>query len=271
MPNNLVFNGIAKELQVLINGVDSGGNSRPLSTNTDGQLILDTVTVTATDLDIRGLAADTDTVSVGGTVTVTATDLDIRGLAADTDTVSVGGTVTVTATDLDIRGLAADTDTVSVGGTVTVTATDLDIRGLAADTDTVSVGGIVTVTATDLDIRALAGDTDSIQLSSRMFTSASTVLSGVNGSSEIFIQDTSEQSMYSFYVYNTGTNTVTVNLQISPTENTNYFVDDGGEVVSLEGSGKTVLVAKEYLHYTRLAYDTGGATCTFEVYYNAQV
>ena len=79
-----------------------------------------------------------------------------------------------------------------------------------------------------------------------MFTSASNSLSGVNGSSEIFIQDTSEQSMYSFYVYNTGTNTVTVRtfrlaqLRIQ-------IILWMTKVASL-ATGKTVLVAKEYLY-----------------------
>lgn len=79
--------------------------------------------------------------SVGGTVTVAATDLDIRDLVFATDKVDVSGsTVTVTATNLDIRDLVFATDKVDVSGSsVTVTATDLDIRDLTLAQDAVKV------------------------------------------------------------------------------------------------------------------------------------
>lgn len=52
----------------------------------------------------------------GGTITVDATDLDIRDLAFATDTVDVSGSsVTVSATDLDIRDLTHASDSVKVG------------------------------------------------------------------------------------------------------------------------------------------------------------
>lgn len=69
MPNNLVFNNVASQLQTTINGVDGGGIARPILTDTDGRLDLGSVTVTATDLDIRPLT-DADI------VTVTAIDFD---------------------------------------------------------------------------------------------------------------------------------------------------------------------------------------------------
>lgn len=84
----------------------------------------------------------------GGSLTVDATDLDIRDLAFATDkvdvsgsSVSVTGTVDVSATNLDIRDLAFATDKVDVSGSsVTVTATDLDIRNLSASQDSVRIG-----------------------------------------------------------------------------------------------------------------------------------
>lgn len=87
----------------------------------------------------------TGSVSITGTVTVTATDLDIRDLVFATDKVDVtGSSVTVTATNLDIRDLVFATDKVDVSGsavTAVVTATDLDIRDLALATDAVRVSG----------------------------------------------------------------------------------------------------------------------------------
>lgn len=88
----------------------------------------------------------------GNSITVDATDLDIRDLDFATDSIDVSGSsVTVTATDLDIRDLTHVTDSVKIGdgtdflavnndGSINsvVTATDLDIRDLDAAQDSVA-------------------------------------------------------------------------------------------------------------------------------------
>lgn len=141
--------------------------SQQLTVNPDGSVnITDnsgSLTVDATDLDIRDLAFATDSVDVSGsdiTATVTATDLDIRDLVFATDKVDVTGSevsldattlaalenITVSATDFDIRDLVFATDKVDVTGsdvTATVTATDLDIRDLVFATDKVDVSDSV--------------------------------------------------------------------------------------------------------------------------------
>lgn len=80
----------------------------------------------------------------GGSLTVDATDLDIRNLVFATDKVDVSGsdiTATVSATDLDIRDLVFATDKVDVSGSsVTVSATDLDIRDLTHVSDSIKIG-----------------------------------------------------------------------------------------------------------------------------------
>lgn len=150
---------------------DGAGNS---ISSTGGSLHVvqqGSVTVTATDLDIRNLVFADDKVDVsgssnvavvdgGGSLTVDAVDLDIRNLVFADDkvdvsgsSVSISGTVAVTqstspwvvsATDLDIRDLAFATDSVTAhqGGswTVTATATDFDIRDLTHVSDSVKIG-----------------------------------------------------------------------------------------------------------------------------------
>jgi hypothetical protein len=297
MPNNLVFNGVAENLQMMMNGIDGTSVPRRILTDSSGQMLItgsvtvtaenldirdlngatdsisvfNTVTVTAENLDIRNLAGATDFVSVFNTVTVTAENLDIRDLAGATDFVSVFNTVTVTAENLDIRNLAGATDFVSVFNTVTVTAENLDIRDLAGATDFVSVFNTVTVTAENLDIRNLSGITDSIQLSSRLFTETNSAFAGVTNSAGVLVQNTGEKSLYSFYIFNTGANTVTVQLQISPTTVESYYVNDFSGTVGVPTGGKSVLIADQFLQFTRLFYETSGAACSFDVYYNAQV
>lgn len=122
--------------------VDASGRLSVSVDNTPAVTISGSVTVTATDLDIRDLNSATDS------VTVVATDLDIRNLSSATDSVAVtdgGGSLTVDGS-------------VSITGSVTVTATDLDIRDLNSATDS------VTVLATNLDIRDLTHATDSVKV-----------------------------------------------------------------------------------------------------------
>jgi hypothetical protein len=221
--------------------VDGTVTSQLLKVNADGSLnITDnggsltvdgTVTVTATDLDIRDLSHTQDSVKIGDGTDFLA--IDASGNIGVTDaggSLTVDGTVTVTATDLDIRDIDAAQDNIAISdGTDTmavntdgsinvvfpatakikvwdgtdelavnadgsinsvVTATNLDIRDLSHTQDSVKVGdgtdflaiaadgsiavtdnggsltvdGTVTVTATDLDIRDLSHTQDSVKI-----------------------------------------------------------------------------------------------------------
>jgi|GEM_PF-3223521 len=101
------------------------------------------VTIQVADVDVSN-ANPVPVSDAGGSLTVDATDLDIRDLVFATDKVDVtGSSVDVTATNLDIRDLVFATDKVDVSGsdvTATVTATDLDIRDLTHVSDSVKVG-----------------------------------------------------------------------------------------------------------------------------------
>lgn len=158
-----------------INVTDNGG-----SLTVDG-----TLTVTATDLDIRDLDAAQDNVAISdgtdqlevnadGSINsvVTATDLDIRDLDSAQDSVEV-----LQATHDNLNANAnlqvGNTDVANgnpvpvsdAGGSLTVDANNLDIRDLAFATDKVDVSGSsVTVTATNLDIRDLTHVSDSVKV-----------------------------------------------------------------------------------------------------------
>lgn len=176
-----------------------------------------------------------------------------------------------------VDGSVTVAGTVTAQGTLTVTASNFDIRPLSGATDsvtissgTVTVAGTVTVTASSLDIRPLTASTDSFTLGSRTFLEDSTSITGVTGTGVVLMENTGNKSMYSYYITNTGTNTISIKLQISPTTTDTYFVDDINSV-SLAGGSITVLTAVKFMQYTRLYYDTGGAAATAEFYYNAQV
>ncbi len=114
------------------------------------------------DGTVLGNVSDALKVNIAsGSITVSATDLDIRDLVFATDKVDVSGSevsldattlaalenITVSATNLDIRDLAFATDkvdvsgsSVSISGSVTVTATDLDVRDLTHVSDSIKIG-----------------------------------------------------------------------------------------------------------------------------------
>ena len=99
------------------------------------------------------------TANINGTVSVSATDLDVRDLTSASDSVEVK---TAAGQALAIDGAGAITisntsfSVTDGGGSLTVDAVDLDIRSLSSGTDS------VTAVATDFDIRDLAFATDSV-------------------------------------------------------------------------------------------------------------
>lgn len=241
MPNNIIFNNVASQLKSLIHGQDSNGNVLPLSIDANG------------DLSIRQLTAS-DIITIQGiTETVNIRDLtasDIVTVQSITDTVNIRS-----LTASDIVNVQSITDTVN-------------IRNLTAS-DIVTVQSITET----VNIRSLSGATDSVSeiLTDRRFTETNIILSAVTGSDAVLSIDTSEYSLYSYYANNLGTSTVTLIIQISPTDVEDYYVNDEATSVSLTPGSKTVLVPSKYLKYTRVLYDVGADTTTVDLWFNGQV
>jgi len=128
------------------------------------------------------------TVAISGSVTVTATDLDIRDLSAaqdnvaisdGTDTLAIAADGSIAVTDnggsLTVDGTVAATQsgTWDIGTVTTLTGITNDVNiadgGNSITVDdgggTLTVDGSVTVSATDLDIRDLSASQDNVALS----------------------------------------------------------------------------------------------------------
>jgi hypothetical protein len=116
-----------------------GTNLRAVTTDAQGDLQVDvlslpTVTVQATNLDIRDLNSATDSVAVTGTV-------GVSGVVEITN--DSGNPIPVNATDLDIRNLAFATDKVDVSGSTLGANSggdigDVTVNGLPSDTYSVT-------------------------------------------------------------------------------------------------------------------------------------
>jgi hypothetical protein len=194
--------------------------------------LVNTLTISATDLDIRDLSHTQDSVKIGDGTDFLA--IDASGNIGVTD---AGGSLTVDAVNLDIRDLAFATDKVDVTGSevsldagtlaalenITVSATDLDIRDLTHASDSVKIGdgtdflaiaadgsiavtdngASLTVDAVNLDIRDLAAATDSV--SAWMKDGAGTALTStlvgakqsldVNVANDILVDDTANTAI----------------------------------------------------------------------------
>lgn len=315
---------------VAVKVVDNTVPSQGLTVNADGSVnITDnggSLTVDATNLDIRDLTSASDSVEVlqnthddlnananiqvnntdvgnanpvpvsdaGGSLTVDATDLDIRNLVFATDKVDVSGssiTATVSATDLDIRDLDAAQDNVAISdGTDTlainadgslnavVTATDLDIRNLVFATDKVDVSGStvaldagtlaalesitvqngagaaavniqdggnsITVDANNLDIRDLTHVSDSVKI----------------GDGTDFLAINADGSINVVPQEDAGTEVVNYNTASAvagaATSNHDYAVTNGGRLYQVYASASGKLKAEVQI-------ETGSATNTF--------
>ena len=145
---------------------NDSGNPIPIS-DAGGSITVDgSVTVSATDLDIRNLVFATDKVDVSGSSVI---------ISDGSGPITVDGTVNIgTMPEVEIKNESGNpipvTGTVTItdgSGPITVDATDLDIRNLTFASDKVDVSGssiTATVTATALDIRALDCGTDSVSI-----------------------------------------------------------------------------------------------------------
>lgn len=137
--------------------VDEGDIGAPRMT-LDRKLLVRVVGATdANRLDID--ASGRPTVNVNGTVTVTATDLDIRDLTHVSDSVKIGDGTDFLA--IDASGNIGVTD---AGGSLTVDGTVTIQDG----------GNVITVDATDLDIRDLTLAADAIKISGNSTANSAT-------------------------------------------------------------------------------------------------
>lgn len=260
---------------VIVKVADATVPSQQLTVNPDGSvnitdnggsLTVDgTVTVTATDLDIRDLDSAQDSVEVlqathdnlnaNANIQVANTDVSNANPVPMSD---AGGSITVDATDLDIRDLVFATDKVDVSGsTVTVTATDLDIRNLSAAQDNVAIsdgtdtlavnadGSINSVvTATNLDIRDLTHATDSVKI----------------GDGTDFLAVNADGSINVVPQEDPGTERVNYNTATAiaggATSNHDFLFTNGGRLYQVMASASGKLK-------TEVQVETGSATNTF--------
>lgn len=246
-------------------------SSLPIRTENPGDAI---VKIADATLPSQQLAVNADgsvnitdnggSITVDGSVTVSATDLDIRDLSAAQDSIAISdgtdtlgvnadGSINVQfAPGAEIK-ITDGTDDLAVNAdgsiNAVVTATDLDIRDLAFATDKVDVSGSsVTVSATDLDVRDLSAAQDNVAISDGTDTLA------VNADGSINITD------------NGGSITVDGSVTVSSTDldirdlsaaQDNVAISDGTDTMAVNADGSiNAIVSATDLDIRDLAFAT---------------
>ncbi|SHE54376.1 DUF6385 domain-containing protein [Caloramator proteoclasticus] len=286
MPNNAVFSNSASDLKVQIFG---SSVTTPIQVDSNGKLQILTenpINVTATDLDIRNLSSSQDGVAVYGSNDGGTT---MKILKTNTDGelfITSDETLTVQATDLDIRNLTTD-DSVSIYGT-----DGTDKRQIKTD----SSGRIeVASIANEVDIRNLSNSQDSILIygydgeNNKVITTDSDGLIKVVNAKRSFesqlfgdlnttdsftylsFKDVSMYSDYVFYIKNKGSNSASLIVQISPTNNANDAIDHIIDIIVTSGA-KELIIPSKFLQYVRLGYKStlSGQSTTLDVYFQAR-
>ena len=133
---------------------------------------------------------------------------------------------------------------------------------------TVNVNSPITV-ANSITI---ANSSLTVLIGANAFTTSNILNVSASGTGSVFNNtDVSPLRTASFFVYNTGTNTLTISLQMSPTTNTgDYITDPNYNNYAIVGGDSEIITVSRLGNYTRLLYTLGATTATFSVYFNGQ-
>ena len=104
------------------------------------------------------------------------------------------------------------------------------------------------------------------------FTTVNITQTTSTGTLPTLTLDVSQLMNYVYYVKNNdSTNSISVRIQVAPTNVDGYFVDDLSSVTTISESSSAVIAPKYYLNWARLVYSTGGNTANLEAYINARL
>jgi len=144
---------------------------------------------------------------------------------------------------------------------------------LTTVTGTVTVSALTgTVTVSEITNPVTIGNTSlTVSVTSYAFTSDVETVTAGSGTGQVFDNtDISNQKVGTFFIYNTGAETLTISLQVSPTTTSTYYIDDPSySAITVAAGENTLMVLSKFANYARLQY-TGATSTDFEAYYNFQ-
>ncbi|WP_342755846.1 DUF6385 domain-containing protein [Kineothrix sedimenti] len=179
--------------------------------------------------------------TVAGDVTITNALLTVAG------DVTIANPITIANGSLTVNG------EISVEGDVTITNALLTVAG------DVTVANPITIANSNLTVLVQGNE----------FFSATDPHNGASSTGiALAATDISQLRTATMFVNNTGTNAITVTLQISP-DGVIYFDDVKYDDVLVAGGSYTIMVVETFAQYAQISYDAG-TLATFTAYYNGQ-
>ena len=244
-------------LSAALHSIKISNGTYDLLIDSSGYVTIANTTFAATQSgtwDIGTLGTITNVVHVddnSGSLTVDATDLDIRDLSSGTDSVSA-----VQSGTWDIGTLGTITNVVHVddnSGSLTVDATDLDIRDLSHSQDSVKVGDGTDFLAVNADgsinvlgsIATTPEAYDTWQVSAVSVTSSATQLDAtpLSGRINCVIQNLGAQDIY---IKNDNTVTTANGLLVAKGFSQEIALDDNATIYAVTSSGTSDVRLAEY-------------------------
>ena len=280
--NNLIFNQTSQQYFSKIYG-ETATQSMHFATDTQGRMILSpslNEAITASNLNIRDLTAARDV------ATITASNLDIRNLTGLQDTVTNYGSAYATA---------STTSSIPILGTVNLLPRDLAPYSQNTFIAINNLGIAVTIQlqVAPVNIDAyytddgssfnLLGNSRLVLVPSVLMRYARVRVNGVlslgnvkdtisttapSGTNAYLVRDIGPYSQNSYFIRNNGASTITVSMQIAPSNDPNlYFTVAGPNAVT--SSNNQVLSTTTAMRYARLLVQASANTAIV-VYYNGR-
>ena len=186
------------------------------------------------------------TVNGNGTFTVSATDLDIRGLnaATDGDHLYLTDSTGANAMAVDASGYL----TANINGSVTVTATDLDVRDLTHASDSVKIGDGTDFLAVNADgslnVSSTPGGFGSwkVSVESVGTTESELVSTPLSGRASILIQNLSSNDIF----IKEATGVAVTDLEIPKGSSFEAALDASANIFAIAASGTNSIKVVEY-------------------------
>ena len=250
--NNLVFNNVASQLKTSIYGQEPNGSFEAIQIDSAGNI---KTTITNASL----------TVAVSNPITIANSRLTVDVV----NPITIANSITIANASLTV----AVSNPITIANSITITNTNLTVAvsnpiTIANSRLTVDVVNPITV-ANSITI---ANSSLTVTVGSNAFTSSSVLNVTAIGTNVIMNNtDISNLKTASFLVYNNGLNTLTVSLQLSPTQNDiDYITDPNNQNLTIAPGTGQIIAVDLFAHYARLQYNQGRSSTTISVYFNGQ-
>ncbi len=161
---------------------------------------------------------------------------------------------------------------VTVTNPVTIANATLTVAGDVTVTNPVTIANALLTVAGDVTVTnpvTIANSVLTVFVDGNQFTTLTDPVVGASGlGTSLTLTNISQLRTGTMFVDNTGTNPITVTLQLSP-DGTVIFDDPNYTGVVVAGGGQTIMIVDIFAEFAQISFDAG-LLATFTTYFNGQ-